>query len=86
MSYFKILLYIRILKPVCEKFYGRLFFKGAHGQTLDDRFSHKECEDGNREDDQGGCGANSGPVDLSIRDEIIDGDRNGFGLRARKDE
>jgi len=62
------------------------FFQSAHRQSLNDRSPHKECEYGNRQHDQGSSGADTGPVDLSVGDEIIDGHRHGFGLWAGEDQ
>jgi len=63
-----------------------LFFQSTHRQSLNDGFPHEECEHGNRQHDQGSGGADTGPVDLSVRDEVIDGHRNGFRLRTGEDQ
>ena len=63
-----------------------LFFQSTHRQSLNDRFPHEECEHGNWQHDQGSGGADTGPVDLSVGDEVIDGHRHGFRPRAGEDQ
>src|SRR5271169_1956328 len=63
-----------------------LILQRSHRQSLDDGFAHEEGEDGYRQDDQRRSGADAGPVDLAVGNEVIHRHRHGFGLRPGEDQ
>ena len=54
-----------------RRFLARLsILQRPHRQSLNNGFAHEKGEDGNRQDDQGRGGADAGPVDLAVGDEV----------------